>query len=74
MRGDDKMAKFKNIEAERGRAGMSRTELSKNLGVSMTTYKRYVDGDSPIPSDTLLRMTKLLDCSADYLLGLDEKR
>lgn len=68
------MAKLMNIEAERGRAGMSRTEFSKNLGVSMTTYKRYVDGDSPIPSDTLLRMTKLLDCSADYLLGLDEKR
>lgn len=68
------MARLQNIEAERGRAGMSRTEFSKSLGVSMTTYKRYVDGDSPIPSDTLVLMTKLLNCSADYLLGLNEGR
>lgn len=68
------MARLQNIEAERGRAGMSKMEFSRKLGVSIITYKRYVDGVSPIPTKTLLLMTKILNCSADYLLGLREEK
>lgn len=66
------MVKFVNIEAERGRNSIGRLELSKKLGVSATTYKRYVDGESPIPSDKLVLMTKLFKCSSDYLLGISD--
>lgn len=63
-----------NIEAERSRKGMSKTEFSEKLGVSTTTYKRYVDGKTPIPSDKLIFMVGLFGCSSDYLLNLSEER
>lgn len=68
------MARLTNIEAERSRNGMSRTEFSEKLGVSTTTYKRYVDGESPIPSDKLIFMVNIFKCSSDYLLGLTNVR
>ena len=57
-----------NIEAERARLGMSKEELSKELGISSKTYSKYVGG-SPISSDVLLKMAELFGCSIDYLLG-----
>lgn len=66
------MNKLLNIEAERSRNNMSKTDFSKKLGVSITTYKRYIDGESPIPSDKIIFMAKLFKCSSDYLLGLKE--
>lgn len=67
------MLELKNIEAERSRNGLSRTELANCLGVSMATYKRYVSGGGPIPSDKLIEMAHLFRCSTDYLLGLDQQ-
>lgn len=64
--------KLLNIEAERSRNNMSKTDFSKKLGVSITTYKRYIDGESPIPSDKIIFMAELFNCSSDYLLGLKE--
>lgn len=60
-----------NIEAERARLGMSKEELSKELGISSKTYGKYIGG-SPISSDVLVRMADLFDCSIDYLLGRNE--
>lgn len=68
------MERLSNIEAERSRKGMSRTEFSEKLGISTTTYKRYVDGKTPIPSDKLVFMVNLFGCSSDYLLNLSEER
>ena len=62
---------FVNIEAERGRKGMSRTEFSEQLGIDTDTYKRYLTGESSIPSAKLILMAKMFKCSTDYLLGLD---
>ena len=59
-----------NIEAERGRLQMTKEELSKRLHISSKTYLSYVRGDTPIPSDILLEMSKLFHCSTDYLLGI----
>ncbi|MCD7886716.1 MAG: helix-turn-helix domain-containing protein [Clostridiales bacterium] len=38
--------------------------------MSLTTYKRYVEGETPIPSDKLIALAHAFHCSADYLLGL----
>ena len=67
------MVELKNIEAERSRNGLSRMELAKRIGISMTTYKRYVSGEGAIPSDKLVEMAHLFRCSTDYLLGLDNQ-
>lgn len=63
-----------NIEAERSRNNMSRADFSEKIGVSQTTYKRYIDGETPIPSDKLIIMVNMFKCSSDYLLGLSGER
>lgn len=62
-----------NIEAERARAQLTKEKLSSQLGISIKTYGSYVKGNTPIPSDILLNMTKIFGCSADYLLGISEQ-
>lgn len=63
-----------NIEAERGRFGLTRKELASKLGISQKTYSVYVRGINPIPSDVLLRMAALFHCSTDYLLEVDNQQ
>lgn len=63
----------KNIEAERGRMGLSKEALSKKLQITPKTYNGYVGGNS-IPSDVLVAMADLFDCRVDYLLGLTDTR
>lgn len=58
----------RNIEAERGRAGMTKTQVAKTLNVSLTTYNSYING-SPIPSDKIIALAELFGVSCDYLLG-----
>lgn len=62
-----------NIEAERGRKNMSKEGLSRHLGITSRTYWNYIEG-KPIPSDKLVAMARLFDCSTDYLLGLTDHR
>lgn len=60
-----------NIEAERARLQLTKEEISAKLGVASKTYTNYVRGDTPIPSDVLVKMAHLFRCKTDYLLGLD---
>ena len=60
-----------NIEAERGRALMSKDAIAKHLGISTKTYNGYVRG-VPVPHTVLIKMSSLFGCSIDYLLGLTD--
>ena len=62
-----------NIEAERGRKQMSKEALSRELNITSRTYWNYLTG-RPIPSDKLVHMARLFECSTDYLLGLTDRR
>jgi len=57
-----------NIEAERGRKGLSKEALSRELGITSKTYRKYISGYD-IPSGTLLDMCRIFNCTTDYLLG-----
>lgn len=57
-----------NIEAERGRHGLTKTELSERLDISINTYNSYLKG-AAIPSSKLVMMADMFDVSCDYLLG-----
>lgn len=59
-----------NIEAERARLGMTREQLSAHLGVTSKTLRSWTAGRSALPSDKLILMHELFNCSTDYLLGL----
>lgn len=62
-----------NIEAERGRLCMSKTEMCNRLGVTLKTYNGYISG-APIPSSKLEALHSLTGCSVDYLLGLTTQK
>ncbi len=58
-----------NIEAERGRLQMTKTEMCAALGISGKTYLAYIRG-GPIPSTILEKLREMTGKSVDYLLGL----
>lgn len=62
--------KYSNIEKERIKLGLSVTELSKKVGVCSKTYYNWIKGDTPIPSDKLILLSKICNASIDYLLGI----
>ena len=61
------------IEAERARRGFTIEEFALEIGVCEKTYRNWKKDNKPITSDVLVRIAKLFDCSADYLLGLTDK-
>lgn len=60
-----------NIEAERGRLGMTKVELCQALDITPKTYNKYVHGGS-IPSRVLEKLHEMTGKSLDYLLGLTD--
>ena len=58
-----------NIEAERGRLGMTKEQMCAALGVTSKTYLKYIRGGT-IPSTVLEKLRNMTGKSTDYLLGL----
>ena len=61
---------LRNIEAERVRHGLTKTELADKLGITTSTYLNWLRGKTEIPSGKLLQMKRLWGVSADYLLEI----
>lgn len=61
-----------NIEAERGRLQMTKTDMCNELGVTLKTYNGYIRG-SIIPSDILEKLRFMTGRTIDYLLGFEEE-
>lgn len=60
------------IEQIRKNKRLSIEEFCAELGISRKTYYNYKNG-CPIPSDKLIRMSQLSNCSIDYILGLKDE-
>ena len=60
-----------NIEAERARLQMTKTDMCKDLGITLKTYNEYIRG-SVVPSTVLEKLRNLTGRSVDYLLGLTD--
>lgn len=58
-----------NIKKIRKERSIKQSELAKILGVDQGTLSRFENGDRRIDSDTLLKLSKYLDLSIDYILG-----
>jgi len=59
------------IAAARERKGMSQCELAALLGVHQQSIAAWERKVSAIRSDTLIKLARALDVSADELLGLE---
>lgn len=60
-----------NFEAERARHGLTKTEMSDLMGVTLKTYAMWIQEKSPIPSNKLMELKKQWGVSIDYLLETD---
>ena len=57
------------IRKRRKELHLSQAELCAKVGICRTSYHLYVFKGKPIPSDKLVHMARLFECSTDYLLG-----
>lgn len=62
-------AMYSNIEKERTRLGLNKTEIANKLEITRRHYNNYIEGKTPIPSTILIKLSKLCNCSIDYLLS-----
>lgn len=65
--------KLPNIEFERIRHDVSKIELSRILGVSRKTMSNWQSGKTEMPVSKLIILADIWECSADYLLGIEDK-
>jgi transcriptional regulator with XRE-family HTH domain len=58
------------LKEARKRRGISQTQLAKLLNVTQGQVSMYENGVNYLNSEQIKDVVKVLECSADYLLGL----
>jgi transcriptional regulator with XRE-family HTH domain len=71
---DDEMHRqfARNLRAARQRAGLTQADMAARLGMIDEAYARYERVKTWPGLDRLCHLCRILDCSADFLLGRDE--
>ncbi|MCI5650607.1 MAG: helix-turn-helix transcriptional regulator [Fusicatenibacter sp.] len=64
--------KYQRIEDLRVDHDLTIKEISAILNCHRDVYSRYEKGTRDIPTDFLIRLAKLYDCTTDYLLGISD--
>ena len=64
----------KRIRDLREDADRTQTEIAAVLGTSQTMYARYERGANELPIRHLIRLARYYHVSADYILGLKDKK
>lgn len=74
---DNEDAKFvlaKRLVDLRVKNGISQEELAKKIGITRQSLSLYEKSERTINIDILLRISKVFDVSADYLLGVTDNK
>ena len=53
-------------------SGLTQREVSERIGIVLQQYQTYESGRYQMDYDKIVRVCKILNVSADYLLGIDE--
>lgn len=61
------------IRAARERAGVSRTELARRLGVHLNTLARWEAGERVVPADALVKISESIEIGVEGLLHGEKK-
>lgn len=62
---------YPSISAEMARNGFTNRTLAEKIGVSEKTISNWRCGRTDIPSVKLIEMSRLFNCTVDYLLSND---
>lgn len=66
--------RYPHIRELREENNMNQAEVAEILNCSQVAYSYYEIGRRDIPSEILIKLAKYYNCSADYLLGLTNKK
>ncbi len=64
---------YKRIRDLREDHDMTQKKLASLLNCSQQVYCNYELGQRDIPTDILIKLSRLYDVSVDYILGLTDK-
>jgi len=53
---------------------MTQEEVSRELGISLNSYRRYETNEREPTAPLLVKMARFFDVSLDYLVGLTDER
>lgn len=67
-------AYVKRIRDLREDADLTQTEVAEFLGTSQTMYARYERGANEIPVRHIIKLCNYYRVSADYILGITDKK
>lgn len=62
----------KRLKEQRKAAGLTQQQMATELGIRQQSYNRYENDSSEPNLETVVKIAKLLDVTADFLLGLSE--
>lgn len=62
------------IASERARIGLSQNKLASMIDKDRKTIIRWESDPLSITGENLCKLSKLFNCSVDYLLGLTDER
>lgn len=62
------VSKYPNLEAERARRGLTKSELAEEIGINRKTYCAWITTGN-IPQSKINLLCDYFGLSADYLLG-----
>ena len=62
----------RRLKESRMSSGLTQREVSERLGIVLQQYQTYESGRYQVDYDKIVRVCKILNVSADYLLGIDE--
>lgn len=65
---------YQRIRDLREDADLTQKEMAKILNCSQQVYSNYELGQRDIPTSVLIALAKYHKTSADYILGLSDKR
>ena len=51
---------------------LTQTAIAEKLGMKQTQYFRYEHGYRDIPTDILIKLSKIYGVTTDYILGLSD--
>ena len=65
---------YKRIRDLREDMDLTQTNVAEYLGCTQVCYSFYETGKRDIPSETLIKLSKLFNVSVDYILGLTDEK
>ena len=63
----------KQIKKQLEKNNMSQRELAEKTGITEVTISRYVSSERVPKATKIVKIAKALNCSCDYLLGLQDE-